>query len=243
LEESDKKRVEKEIIILKSLMHKNLIQIYSVIEDPSTIFLIMEFVNGGELFEYICLKQRLTELEACKFFQDMISGIEYLHKQGIVHRDLKPENLLLTNKKEIKIVDFGLSNIYKKGELLKTPCGSPCYAAPEMILGNRYNGLMVDIWSSGIILFAMVFGFLPFDEPSQDVLYQKITKGKYTVPSCSSERFQDFIKRILTTDPKKRINLDEIKIHPWFNFISPKLFQGIYLKKYKIPVKNYKNFY
>jgi 5'-AMP-activated protein kinase catalytic alpha subunit len=218
-------------------MHKNLIQIYSVIEDPSTIFLIMEYVNGGELFEYIRLKQRLLEIEACNFYQDIISGIEYLHKQGIVHRDLKPENLLLTNKKEIKIVDFGLSNIYKKGELLSTPCGSPCYAAPEMILGNRYNGLYVDIWSSGIILFAMVFGFLPFDEPSQEILYQKIIKGKFTIPKYCSDIFQDLIKKILTTDPKKRIAIEQIKNHPWFNLTKPKLFQGIYIKKYIIPVK------
>jgi 5'-AMP-activated protein kinase catalytic alpha subunit len=238
LDESDKKRVEKEIIILKSLMHKNLIQIYSVIEDPSTIFLIMEYVNGGELFEYICLKQRLIETEACKFYQDIISGIEYLHKQGIVHRDLKPENLLLTNKKEIKIVDFGLSNIYKKGELLKTPCGSPCYAAPEMILGNRYNGLFVDIWSSGIILFSMVFGFLPFDEPCQDILYKKITKGNFNLPKYGSDILKDLLKKILTTDPQKRITLEQIKNHPWFNLIKPKLFQGIYIKKYIIPVNH-----
>jgi 5'-AMP-activated protein kinase catalytic alpha subunit len=219
-------------------MHKNLIQIYSVIEKPTEMYLIMEYVNGGELFEYICLKQKLTEIEACKFYQDIISGIEYLHKQGIVHRDLKPENLLLTSKREIKIVDFGLSNIYRKGELLKTPCGSPCYAAPEMILGRRYNGLYVDIWSSGIILYAMVFGFLPFDEPDTDVLYKKITEGKYSIPHNASDRFKDFIKRILTTDPSKRIGLDGIKNHPWFNLITPKLFQGIFIKKYIIPVNN-----
>lgn len=239
MEESDKIRIDREIKILKSLMHKNIIQIYSVIENPTTIFLIMEYVNGGELFEYICLKQKLTELEACKFYQDIINGIEYLHKQGIVHRDLKPENLLLNNKKELKIVDFGLSNIYRKNELLKTPCGSPCYAAPEMILGKKYNGLYVDIWSSGIILFAMVFGYLPFDDPNTDILYKKITDGKFSLPSSASERFRDLIKKILVTDPSKRIGLDGIKAHPWFNLITPKLCQGIFIKKYMIPVINF----
>jgi 5'-AMP-activated protein kinase catalytic alpha subunit len=197
----------------------------------------MEYVNGGELFDYICLKQKLTELEACKFFQEIISGIEYLHKQGIVHRDLKPENLLLNSKKDLKIVDFGLSNIYKKGELLKTPCGSPCYAAPEMILGKQYNGLYVDIWSAGIILYAMVFGSLPFDDPSTDVLYKLITAGKFHLPSGASDRFKDFIKKVLTTDPNRRIGLDAIKAHPWFNLITPKLAQGIFLKRYQIPVR------
>lgn len=220
-------------------MHKNIIQIYSVIENLTTIFLIMEYVNGGELFEYICLKQKLSELEACKFYHDIISGIEYLHKQGIVHRDLKPENLLLNSKKDIKIVDFGLSNIYKKGELLITPCGSPCYAAPEMILGKHYNGLYVDIWSSGIILFAMSFGYLPFDDPDTDILYKKITDGKFSVPSNASSHFKDFIKKVLITDPSKRIGIESIKGHPWFNLINQNIPKGLFIKKYYIPVKSY----
>jgi len=123
----------------------------------------MEYANGGELFEHIVLKKRLPEQEACKFLHQILSGIEYLHTLKIVHRDLKPENLLLDFKKDLKIVDFGLSNTYTKGQLLHTPCGSPCYAAPEMIDGKAYSGLMVDIWSTGIILFAMLCGYLPFD--------------------------------------------------------------------------------
>ena len=148
---------------MKSLKHPNLIQLYSVIENPTTIFLITEYANGGELFDYIVQKKKLTEFEACKFYQQLLAGVEYLHKIGVVHRDLKPENLLLDYKKDIKIVDFGLSNIYSKDELLDTPCGSPCYAAPEMLQSKKYSGLMVDIWSSGIILFAMICGYLPFD--------------------------------------------------------------------------------
>jgi len=123
----------------------------------------MEYANGGELFDYISLKKKLTEQEACKFLHHLISGIEYLHTLKIVHRDLKPENLLLDSKKDIKIVDFGLSNIYSKGQLLNTQCGSPCYAAPEVIEGKSYSGMMVDMWSTGIILFAMLCGYLPFD--------------------------------------------------------------------------------
>jgi len=132
----------------------------------------MEYIEGGELFNYIVSKTRLREKEACKFFQQIISGIEYIHKLKICHRDLKPENLLLDKNKNIKIIDFGLSNTYKSGNTLKTACGSPCYAAPEVVAGKRYHGLMIDIWSSGVILFAMICGYLPFEDPNTGKLYK-----------------------------------------------------------------------
>ena len=138
-------RVAREIHILKLIRHPNVCQIYEIIETPKQLYLIMEYAPGGELFDYIVTNQRVKEKEACKFFHQIISGVEYIHKLNIVHRDLKPENLLLGSKKEIKIVDFGLSNTYKQGDTLKTACGSPCYAAPEMIAGERYQGSRVDI--------------------------------------------------------------------------------------------------
>jgi len=221
LEQADKTRVEREIKILKNLRHNNIVQLYSVIQTVTTIYLIMEYANGKELFDYIVLKKRLHEGEACKFFQQILSGIEYLHKLRIVHRDLKPENLLLDNKKDIKIVDFGLSNIYGKGELLKTACGSPCYAAPEMIGGKKYSGVMVDIWSSGIILFAMLCGYLPFEDTNSEALYKKITEGKFSIPNMVSDAAKDLIRKILNTDPNKRYTIQQIKAHPWFNIINP----------------------
>lgn len=124
----------------------------------------MEMASGGELFDYIVQNQKVKEEIAAKFYSQLIDGIEYMHQLKIVHRDLKPENLLLDQNQDIKIIDFGLSNLYNEGELLKTACGSPCYAAPEMIAGKRYEGVMVDIWSSGVILFAMLSGYLPFDD-------------------------------------------------------------------------------
>lgn len=218
-------------------MHHNIIKIYSVIETPTTIFLIMEYASGGELFDHIVLKKRLTEPEACRFFQQIISGLEYLHKLGTVHRDLKPENLLLDHKKDIKIVDFGLSNTYSEGELLKTPCGSPCYAAPEMIAGKQYSGMLVDVWSSGIILYAMVCGFLPFDDQNNDILYKKITEGKYTIPNFVSDSVKDLIKRILNNDPNKRFNIEQIKNHPWFHINNPPIInEGLFIKLHTIPV-------
>lgn len=131
----------------------------------------------------------------------MVSGIEYIHKLRVVHRDLKPENLLLDADMNIKLVDFGLSNTYKVGETLKTACGSPCYAAPEMIAGKRYHGLMVDIWSSGIVLFAMVCGYLPFEDPNTSALYKKILKAEYKIPSFISGDCKDIMTKILNTDP------------------------------------------
>jgi len=143
--------------------------------------------------------------------------VEYLSKLRIVHRDLKPENLLLDYDKGIKLVDFGLSNTYKQGELLKTACGSPCYAAPEMIAGKRYDGTMVDLWSCGVILFALLAGYLPFEDPNTSNLYKKILSADFEMPGFLSPEAQDLINRILTTDPEKRITISQIKLHPWFN--------------------------
>jgi 5'-AMP-activated protein kinase, catalytic alpha subunit len=238
LGQDDKTRVEREIKILKCLRHNNIIQLYSVIQTVTTIYLIMEYASGKELFDYIVLRKKLPEPEACKFFQQIINGIEYLHKLRIVHRDLKPENLLLDHKKDLKIADFGLSNMYSKGELLKTACGSPCYAAPEMIASKKYQGVMVDIWSSGIILYAMICGYLPFEDPDNTVLYKKITDGKFTIPNYISDSAKDLLKKILTTDPSKRYNINMIKSHAWYNLINPSYNtnEGLLINLHVIPI-------
>lgn len=133
-----------------------------------------------------------------------------------MHRDLKPENLLLDHEKNIKLVDFGLSNTYKKGETLKTACGSPCYAAPEMIAGERYLGSRVDVWSCGVILYAMVCGFLPFEDPDTAKLYRKILSGEFHTPKFISGDGKDMIRKILNTDPETRLTVKDIKEHSWF---------------------------
>jgi serine/threonine protein kinase len=200
------------------------------------LYLITEFASGGELFDHIVQNKRLKEREACRFFQQIISGIEYVHKLGIVHRDLKPENLLLDKSKNIKIVDFGLSNLYKTNELLKTACGSPCYAAPEMIAGKKYVGLRVDIWSAGVILYAMICGYLPFDDPDTQLLYRKIMNGDYTIPNHVTPEGRDLIKRILNTDPERRYSIDQIRSHPWYKLYVPNEPQGILVGTHRIPV-------
>ena len=141
---------------------------------------------------------------------------------NIVHRDLKPENLLLDQNKNIKIVDFGLSNTYSRGQTLQTACGSPCYAAPEMIAGQRYHGSRVDIWSCGVILFALICGYLPFEDPNTTTLYQKILRGDFTIPKFVSKEAADLMKSILCTDPEKRFKMQDIRKHPWFNMIPYK---------------------
>ena len=258
-EKKDKIRIEKEINIQKKLHHQNIIHQYSVLDTDTSIYIITEYCSGGELFDYIVSKRRLPEVEACRIFQQLINGLEYLHKQKICHRDLKPENLLFDSKKNLKIADFGLSNEYLYGKL-GTPCGSPCYAAPEMVTGQKYMGDTVDIWSSGIVLYSMVCGYLPFEDEDQTVLFHKIAKGLFTLPGYLSYKCKDLIKNILVTNPNKRYGFNEIKKHPWFmsvNNISGKnnLFNspGIIIDQDVIPIdiniikemyfaKEYKNF-
>lgn len=236
LEKADKIRVEREIKILKMLKHKHIIELYSVIQNSTTIYLVMELSKGQELFEYIVKKKRLDELEASTFFSQIISSVNYLHSIDICHRDLKPENLLLNGNDGIKLVDFGLSNMMPNKQLLSTACGSPCYAAPEMLEGNKYEGNGVDIWSCGIILYAMVCGYLPFEDKNNDALYKKIKEGKFAIPSFVSEQCKDLIKRILVTNPLKRIKISEIFKHPWLNMSNPQFCDGLIISKYVIPI-------
>jgi len=196
----------------------------------------MEYASGGELFDFIVKRKRLQEDQACKFMQQIISGVEYIHKVRICHRDLKPENLLLDEQNNIKIVDFGLSNVYKENETLKTACGSPCYAAPEMIAGKRYDGLNSDIWSCGIILYAMTCGYLPFEDPNTSKLYKKILNCDFLIPGFISKASKDLIKKVLNTDPTKRYTIAEIRAHEWYNQVKPTELEGIVIGKDRVPV-------
>jgi 5'-AMP-activated protein kinase catalytic alpha subunit len=212
----DSERVSREIKILRQVNHPHIVQLYEIIETNKQLMLVMELAEGGELFNYIVAKHRLNEHESCKYLAQILAGLEYLQKLRIVHRDLKPENLLLDHKKAIKIVDFGLSNLYQSGETLKTACGSPCYAAPEMIAGKRYHGAQVDVWSCGVILFAMLCGYLPFEDSNTSNLYKKIMTGDFKVPNWVSVEASDILRKILVTDPEKRYTIEKIRNHPWF---------------------------
>ena len=202
----------------------------------------MEYARGIELFDFIAKRKRIDETTACQIYQQIISGLEYLHKNNIVHRDIKPENLIINKKtKELKIVDFGLSNIFNtEKKLLSSSCGSPSYAAPEMLQGHKYRPQPVDVWSSGIVLYAMICGYLPFEDENNDLLYRKICIGKYIIPDHVSSNCKDLLKKILVTDPIKRITIKQIKNHPWFKLYNIKgkliLYEGLFIDKYIIPL-------
>ena len=200
-------KVKREINILQRCTHPHIIRLYEVIDTPTDIFVVMEYVSNGELFDYIVSKGRLAPDEARHFFHQIVSGVEYCHYHHIVHRDLKPENLLLDADNNIKIADFGLSNVMRDGEFLRTSCGSPNYAAPEVISGHLYAGPEVDVWSCGVILYALLCGSLPFDDESIPNLFKKIKSGMYSLPSHLSQLARDLIPRMLVVDPMKRVTV------------------------------------
>uniref|UniRef100_A0A7S2WHL7 non-specific serine/threonine protein kinase n=1 Tax=Eucampia antarctica TaxID=49252 RepID=A0A7S2WHL7_9STRA len=214
-------KVQREINILHLCTHPHIIRLYEVIDTPTDIFLVNEYVSGGELFDYIVSKGRLSADEARNFFHQIVSGVEYCHFQKIVHRDLKPENLLLDSNLNIKIADFGLSNLMRDGDFLRTSCGSPNYAAPEVISGHLYAGPEVDVWSCGVILYALLCGSLPFDDESIPNLFKKIKSGMYSLPSHLSQLARNLIPRMLEVDPMKRITIPEMRLHPWFQHKLP----------------------
>ena len=216
LEKEDLDRIIREMSILSKMDHENVIKVFQIYEDNYNYLIIMEYCEGGELFNYIVKKGKLSEIEAAFFFYQIINGVEYLFSQGIAHRDLKPENLLLNKNNIIKIIDFGLSNFFDGEHNLITPCGSPCYASPEMVSGHKYNGFNIDIWATGIILFAMVCGYLPFEHSDKDKLFEQILKAKLDFPSHLSDSVKDLISKILITDPNKRINIEQIKKHSFY---------------------------
>lgn len=209
-------KVRREVGILKLLMHPHIMRLYEVIDTPTDILMFVEYVPKGEIFEYIVEQGRLSEPEARRFFQQIISGVEYCHHHKVVHRDLKPENLLLDKNLNVKIADFGLSNVMTDGQFLKTSCGSPNYAAPEVIRGNHYAGPEVDVWSCGVILFALLCGTLPFDDENIPTLFKKIKGGVYTLPNHLSDGPRDLIPKMLVVSPNLRITVPEIRKHPWF---------------------------
>ncbi|CAG9313587.1 PRKAA2_2 [Blepharisma stoltei] len=208
-------KVKREIRVLKSFHHPHIIRLYDVISTPTCIFLVMECLPGGELYNLLDRNGRLPEDQARLYFQQIISGLDYCHTHRVVHRDIKPENILLDQFGNIKIADFGLSNLMPDGDYLKTSCGSPNYAAPEVISGTRYCGPEVDIWSAGVVLFALLAGHLPFDDSSIPSLFAKIKASSFSMPYHFSDPVKDLIARMLKPDPIARMTINQIKKHPW----------------------------
>lgn len=224
----DLPRVKLEVEALKTLLHQHICRLYQVIETESHYFMVIEYCSGGELFDHIVEKNRLSESESRKFFRQIVSAVAYLHSLGYAHRDLKPENVLLDREENLKLIDFGLCAKPKNGihSHLQTSCGSPTYAAPELILGKKYLGSEVDIWSMGVLLYALLCGFLPFDDNSIENLYRKILSGKYNEPGWLSPSSKRLIRAMLQVDPKKRITIQELCNHQWITtgFLNPVTF-------------------
>ena len=214
-------KIRREIQNLKLFRHPHIIKLYQVISTPTDIFMVMEFVSGGELFDYIVKNGKLKDVDARCFFQQIISGVHYCHRHMIVHRDLKPENLLLDKYLNVKIADFGLSNMMSDGEFLRTSCGSPNYAAPEVISGKLYAGPEVDIWSCGVILYALLCGTLPFDDEHVPTLFRKIKSGIFHIPDYLNKSVVNLLVHMLQVDPLKRATIDQIRDQEWFKVELP----------------------
>ena len=206
-----KNTIFRETEIISKLKHPNIITVFKMVEDLENYYIIMENCKRGELFDYIVEHQNLDENEASIFFYQLINGVEYIHSQNIVHRDLKPENLLLTEKKILKIIDFGLSHPFDGTVYLKTKCGSPSYAAPEIINCKEYDGFKTDVWCCGVILYAMLCGFLPFEGENDTELFKSIVECDPEIPRELSKESRKLIRKIFTPNPKKRITISEIK--------------------------------
>uniref|UniRef100_A0A8C4GVV0 MAP/microtubule affinity-regulating kinase 3 n=1 Tax=Dicentrarchus labrax TaxID=13489 RepID=A0A8C4GVV0_DICLA len=207
----------REVRIMKTLNHPNIVKLFEVIETEKTLYLIMEYASGGEVFDYLVAHGRMKEKEARAKFRQIVSAVHYCHQKNIVHRDLKAENLLLDADSNIKIADFGFSNEFSAGNKLDTFCGSPPYAAPELFQGKKYDGPEVDIWSLGVILYTLVSGSLPFDGQNLKELRERVLRGKYRVPFYMSTDCEGILRRFLVLNPAKRCSLEQIMKDKWIN--------------------------
>ncbi|XP_023586735.1 serine/threonine-protein kinase MARK1 isoform X6 [Trichechus manatus latirostris] len=202
---------------MKILNHPNIVKLFEVIETEKTLYLVMEYASGGEVFDYLVAHGRMKEKEARAKFRQIVSAVQYCHQKCIVHRDLKAENLLLDADMNIKIADFGFSNEFTVGNKLDTFCGSPPYAAPELFQGKKYDGPEVDVWSLGVILYTLVSGSLPFDGQNLKELRERVLRGKYRIPFYMSTDCENLLKKLLVLNPIKRGNLEQIMRDRWMN--------------------------
>ncbi|XP_071305813.1 serine/threonine-protein kinase SIK3 isoform X4 [Agelaius tricolor] len=215
LDEENLKKIFREVQIMKMLCHPHIIRLYQVMETERMIYLVTEYASGGEIFDHLVAHGRMAEKEARRKFKQIVAAVNFCHCRNIVHRDLKAENLLLDANLNIKIADFGFSNIFTPGQLLKTWCGSPPYAAPELFEGKEYDGPKVDIWSLGVVLYVLVCGALPFDGSTLQNLRARVLSGKFRIPFFMSTECEHLIRHMLVLDPSKRLSMEQICKHKW----------------------------
>lgn len=211
------KRTIREGALGRLLFHPHICRLYEIVPMTNHYYMLFEYVEGGQLLDYIVSHGSLNEKYARKFAREIASALDYCHKNNVVHRDLKIENIMINQKGEIKIIDFGLSNLYMPHHLLKTYCGSLYFAAPELLSAKPYVGPEVDVWSFGVVLYVLVCGKVPFDDPVVSALHEKIKKGHVEYPSFISKECISLLSRMLVVDPAKRATLAEVVQHPWMN--------------------------
>lgn len=213
-DEVQKQKLMKEVNLLLKLRHSTVVKNYETIETQKHIIIVMELCAGGDLLNYVRKRRRLKEPTAQKIFKQIIDGLSYIHSKNIAHRDIKLDNILLDGKGNVKIADFGVSRQIQEGQIMREQCGTPAYIAPE-ILRNRGYTPNVDLWSAGVVLFAMLYGTVPFKAQTMEELHQLILKGKYILKEDISEEARDLLRGLLEIDPKKRLSYRRIYKHPW----------------------------
>ncbi|KAG8347928.1 Protein kinase domain [Trypanosoma vivax] len=217
----------REVAIMRSLKHRNIIEFHDLQETDTQYCIVLEFVSGGELFEKIVAAKRFNEPTARRYFQQLIAGVHHCHSKGFAHRDLKPENLLLDANGMLKISDFGFSSDSNQTPENGASMGTPNYIAPESLVSLDCNIFIADIWSCGVILYVMLAGKLPFEDRNPKSLLEKVKRGEYAMVRQVSDSARDLISRILVVDPEKRITLEGILSHPWFTVgWDPKCLEG-----------------
>ncbi|CAG7880770.1 unnamed protein product [Brassica rapa] len=229
--------VKREISVMRRLRHPHIVLLSEVLATKTKIYFVMELAQGGELFSRVS-SNRFTESLSRKYFRQLISAVRYCHARGVFHRDLKPENLLLDEKRDLKVSDFGLSAMkeqIKADGMLHTLCGTPAYVAPELLTKKGYDGSKADIWSCGVVLFLLNAGYLPFRDPNISGLYRKIRMAQYRMPEWTSSGLRHLLSRLLEPDPEKRITVEEILKDQWFNHgVDPSEMIGIQADDYDL---------
>ncbi|XP_077397081.1 serine/threonine-protein kinase SIK3 homolog isoform X3 [Festucalex cinctus] len=221
LDDENLKKIFREVQIMKLLKHPHIIRLYQVMETERMIYLVTEYASGGEIFDHLVAHGRMAEKDARKKFKQIVAAVHFCHCRNIVHRDLKAENLLLDHNLNIKIADFGFSNLFSRGQLLKTWCGSPPYAAPELFEGKEYDGPKVDIWSLGVVLYVLVCGALPFDGSTLQNLRARVLSGKFRIPFFMSTDCEYLIRHMLVLEPSRRLTMEQICKNKWMRQGDP----------------------
>ncbi|TSK17861.1 Serine/threonine-protein kinase SIK1 [Bagarius yarrelli] len=239
LKASDVDKLKREVKIMKHLKHPHIVKLYQVMETENMLYIVTEYADNGEMFDYIACNGPLSEEQARRTFWQILSAVEYCHRCHIVHRDLKAENLLLDSNMNIKLADFGFGNFFVPGKFLNTWCGSPPYAAPEIFKANEYEGPQQDIWSLGVILYVLVCGSLPFEAASLPALKQRVIEGRFRIPYFLSQECENLIRRMLVVDPAKRISLAQIKQHCWMKAVPKQMCQSSPEPDRNFPAKSY----